>query len=322
MMNAHSTDADDQSGASGRPSPLPDKLLALALDVVSEGSLITDAQQRIIYANNAITAITGYSAAEMLGRSCALLQGAGSDQATIQRMRDSFTSGETFRGDILNYRKDGTPFWNALTITPLRDAAGTTTHFVSVQRDISPLIELQDRLRHQATHDPVTELPNRNALHEHLVAALARGSRAGTSVAVGAIDLDDFKSVNDTHGHPVGDAVLHEFARRVSGCIRDGDMLARVGGDEFIVVLEGISSSHPSDDLRAIMKRVDAAISAPVDMGDGVVVRNALSMGIALSPGHGTRPADLLRVADETLYGVKARKGDRSQWWELAALDG
>ncbi|MET1052174.1 MAG: diguanylate cyclase [Mycetocola sp.] len=303
-------------------SPLSDGLLALALESVSEGSLITDAQQRIIYANSAITAITGYSAAEMMGKNCAMLQGEATDPATVQRMRDSFRTGETFRGDVLNYRKDGTPFWNALTITPLQDATGTTTHFVSVQRDISPLIDLQDRLRHQATHDSVTALPNRNALNDHLVAALARGASAGTSVAVGVIDLDDFKTVNDTFGHAVGDAVLREFAQRVSGCIRSNDMLARIGGDEFVIVIEGIDPSGPLDCLSGITTRVDAALAVPVDVGNGVVVVQTQSMGVALSPGHGTLPVEILRVADETLYGVKARKGQRAEWWELAALDG
>ena len=286
--------------------------------MVSEGSLITDAQQRIIYANSAITTITGYSEEELLGKNCALLQGPGTDLGTIQRMRDSFASAETFRGDILNYRKDGAPFWNALTITPMKDETGATTHFVSVQRDISTLIELRDKLEFQATHDTVTGLPNRNALTDHLVAALARSDRAGTSVAVGMIDLDDFKRVNDEFGHPAGDTVLREFARRAGSCIRDGDMLARVGGDEFIVVLEGIDPANPLDDLRSIMARMDAASVPPIALPDGDTVQIALSMGVALSAAHGCQPADLLRVADETLYSVKARKSDRSTWWEVA----
>lgn len=305
-----------------RDTGLSDGLLALALEAVSEGSLITDADKRIIYANSAIRTITGYSADELLGKNCAMLQGEDTDPATVQQMRDCFASGETFRGDVLNYRKDGTPFWNALTITPLKDAAGVTTHFVSVQRDISPLIELQEQLKHQATHDAVTGLPNRNALNEHLVAAIARTTRGGTALAVGMIDLDDFKGINDTYGHPAGDIVLREFAHRVGGCIRDGDMLARVGGDEFIVVLEGLNRSEPLDDLRAVLSRVSDAMSPVIDLGESDTVDSRLSMGVAFFPGHGTRPAELLRVADEALYSVKSRKGDRSDWWEAAALEG
>ncbi|MET1051743.1 MAG: diguanylate cyclase [Mycetocola sp.] len=305
-----------------RHTGLSDGLLALALEAVSEGSLITDVHQRIIYANRAISTITGYTTDELRGKNCAMLQGADTDPATIQDMRDSFASGETFRGDVLNYRKDGTPFWNSLTITPLKDASGTTTHFVSVQRDISPLIELQEQLKHQATHDAVTGLPNRNALNEHLVAALARSERAGAALAVGMIDLDDFKGINDTYGHPAGDIVLREFARRVGGCIRDGDMLARVGGDEFIVVLEGLNRSRPLDDVRTVLARVSDVTSPSIDLGDGDTIHSAVSMGVAISPAHGTRPAELLRVADEALYSVKSRKDDRSEWWEVAEFAG
>ena len=332
ILNADASSVSGDEPATDSPTPAPPEtspsttlsngLLALALEAVSEGSLITDADQRIIYANGAITTITGYSADELLGKNCALLQGEDTDEATIQSMRDCFASGETFRGEVLNYRKDGTPFWNSLTITPLKDASGTTTHYVSVQRDISSLIELQDQLKHQATHDSVTGLPNRAALTEHLVAALARSARGGTALAVGMIDLDDFKGINDTYGHPAGDIVLREFARRVGGCIRDGDMLARVGGDEFIVVLEGLDRAKPLDNLRAVLARIDDATSPAIDLGDGDTVGSTASMGVALFPGHGTRPAELLRVADEALYSIKSRKGDRSDWWEVAELEG
>ncbi|MET1051615.1 MAG: GGDEF domain-containing protein, partial [Mycetocola sp.] len=136
------------------------------------------------------------------------------------------------------------------------------------------------------------------------------------------VDLDGFKGINDTYGHPAGDIVLREFARRVGGCIRDGDMLARVGGDEFIVVLEGLDRAKPLDNLRAVLARVDDASSPAIDLGDGDTVDSTASMGVALFPGHGTRPAELLRVADEALYSIKSRKDNRSEWWEVAELEG
>ncbi|GHD41666.1 GGDEF domain-containing protein [Mycetocola manganoxydans] len=321
-MNPNATSAVDGGGASVRQTQtagLPDGLFASALEAVSEGSLITNAERRIIYANRAITEITGYSADEMMGKNCALLQGPETDAVTIQLMRDSFESGETFRGEILNYRKDGSPFWNSLTVTPIADASGTTTHFVSVQRDISPLIELQEQLRFQATHDPVTGLPNRTALAAHLAEALARGSRAGTALAVGMIDLDDFKRINDTYGHPVGDAVLREFAQRTRACIRSVDVVGRIGGDEFLAVFEGLDATQPLDDLRAVIDRLHEAHSQPISLDGGVELSMPLSMGVALAPAHGTTGVELFRIADEALYSVKSRKGTRSEWWEVAA---
>lgn len=289
-----------------------------ALDAVSEGSLITDADKRIIYANAAIRTITGYSEEELLGKNCNMLQGPETDVDTIQLMRDSFAAGITFQGDILNYRKDGAPFWNSLTITPLKDESGEVTHFVSVQRDISPMMDLQEQLLYQATHDAVTGLPNRVALRDQLYDALARGQRRGTVVAVGMVDLDDFKGINDTYGHLVGDEVLRAVSRRFTGCIRDDDFLARLGGDEFIVVFEGLHSDQPVEGLQTALMRLEDVLAEPIELADGVTLQIGMSMGIAFSPGHALDATTLVRVADDALYSVKAKKSTRQSWWEVA----
>lgn len=157
-----------RDGVGTPPAPVSHALLARALDTVSESSLITDAEQRIIYANSAFTAVTGYSGQDVMGRNCRFLQGPGSDTLTVAALRMTLARGETFRGEILNYRMDGSPFWNALTVSPLRDGDGTVTHFVSVQRDVTAQKSLRDRLRFLALHDPVTGLPNRTALDRYL----------------------------------------------------------------------------------------------------------------------------------------------------------
>jgi diguanylate cyclase (GGDEF)-like protein/PAS domain S-box-containing protein len=297
---------------------LAEGLFMQALDAVSEGSLITDANQRIIYANAAIRTITGFSEAEMLGKNCNILQGPDTDPETIQLMRDSFAAGVTFRGDILNYRKDGAPFWNALTITPLKDDSGDVTHFVSVQRDISPLMDLQEQLLYQATHDAVTGLPNRVALGDQLTDALTRAQRRGTVVAVGMLDLDDFKRINDTHGHLAGDDVLRAVSRRFTGCIRDDDFLARLGGDEFLVVFEGLNAERPVDGLQTALTRLADVLAEPIELGDGVRLQIGMSMGIAFSPGHAMDANGLMRVADDALYSIKAQKQTRNSWWHVA----
>ncbi|HEY0883460.1 MAG TPA: PAS domain-containing protein, partial [Archangium sp.] len=164
--------------------PVSESLLALALRNVSEGSLITDAHGDTIYANDAFTAITGYQQQEVLGRNCRFLQGEATSTTELQRMREALAQEQAYQGTILNYRKDGTPFWNRLTITPLKDERGILTNFVSVQRDVTDIVEERDRASHDASHDHLTGLPNREGLRRHLRAELAEAAEDGTTVAV------------------------------------------------------------------------------------------------------------------------------------------
>lgn len=296
---------------------VPHALLGHALDAVSEGSLITDAAQRIVYANAAFTAVTGYSAEEVLGRNCRLLQGPGSDPATVAALRTTLAREETFRGEILNHRKDGTPFWNALTVSPLRDDTGAVTHFVSVQRDITAQKSMQDRLRFLVLHDPVTGLPNRTALDQHLSRLAGRNVRGAGQAAVGVIDLDDFKLVNDTFGHEAGDALLTEFGRRLRGKLRGTDFLARLGGDEFVLVIEDLDADTAKEQLGTILTSLHQAVDTEFVLGPTVSVPVEMSVGLALClPGREDGNA-VLRRADAALYHLKARKDVRSQWWHL-----
>jgi diguanylate cyclase (GGDEF)-like protein/PAS domain S-box-containing protein len=297
-------------------SAFPHSLLAHALAAISEGSLITDARQKTLYANEAFTAITGYTQEEMLGRNCRILQGPETDPGMLARLSAALAAGEVFRGELLNYRKDGTPFWNDLTVTPLRDTDGRITHYVSVQRDISDQIKLRNQLRFQALHDPLTGLLNRFALEQYLPKSLARGHRQGHLTAIGMIDLDDFKIVNDSFGHEAGDFLLRELARRLQSLSRAGDMLARMGGDEFVIVIEGLDAAEPVEQLRQILDRLHQAVQSPFDVA-GASVTIGMSMGLALAPRDGVEANLLLRRADAALYQVKARKLARAAWWNL-----
>jgi diguanylate cyclase (GGDEF)-like protein/PAS domain S-box-containing protein len=298
---------------------LPESLLAHALATISEGSLITDADQNTIYANAAFTAITGYTQEEMLGRNCRMLQGPGTDPETVTRLRRTVAAGEVFRGHLLNYRKHGTAFWNDVTISPLRDAAGRITHFVSVQRDITTQVALQNELRFQAQHDALTGLPNRFALEKHLPNGLARVNHGNKVVAVGVIDLDNFKTVNDSFGHEAGDHLLQELARRLQVQLRESDLLARLGGDEFVVLIENLNELHPIQQLHAILNRLHKAVETPFDVGTGQTVNIGMSMGLALFPLDGVEGDVLLRQADAALYQAKAHKHDRARWWRMGA---
>ena len=294
---------------------LPASLLARALAASSEAALITDSQQDILYANAAFTAVTGYDQAEIVGRNCRFLQGPQTEPLMICKLRDALAAGNSFRGDILNYRKDGSPFWNELTISPLKDSHGRVTHFFSVQRDITAQRQLYDQLQHQALHDPLTGLANRLGLSQHLSRAITRSARNKTTLALGVIDLDDFKLVNDTWGHAAGDVLLQTFAKRLQSQLRDSDHLARLGGDEFVIILEELEDGHVTRQLATITERLHTAIETSFDIITGQCAEVGMSMGVALYPAHGTDPDSLLRQADAALYEAKTHKHDRARWW-------
>ncbi|TDK26695.1 EAL domain-containing protein [Arthrobacter crusticola] len=297
---------------------LPEELFIKAMAATSEISLITDASENIQHVSESFTAITGYTADEVLGRNCRMLQGPGTDVDTRAAIRLALDAGEPFRGEILNYRKDGSAFWNMLSITPLASESGELTHFVSVQRDINTRMALHEQLRFQALHDPVTGLPNRLAMNNHLVDILAGGPRSEVTAAVGMIDLDDFRVVNNTFGHEAGDMLLKEWAARIQAQLRDEDFLGRMGGDEFVLILSGISRGAPEAGLTRVLERLSSAVEVPFSI-DGRRVTIGMSMGLALFPEDGFDTASLLKSADEALYEVKTRKHGRRRWWELAA---
>lgn len=180
-----------------------------------------------------------------------------------------------------------------------------------LQRHRVALIRANRRLSQIAHTDPLTDLPNRMALDQHLQGALARAARTEGRLAVCLIDIDDFKPVNDQYGHEMGDQLLRRFSKRLSAVLRVGEYFARFGGDEFVLVLEGIDEAEA---LSAVMKRIDDALLRPFALGPGVVVRAEVSIGVSLCPDQ-CRPRALLRAADEALYRAKAQKRTRSQPW-------
>lgn len=196
----------------------------------------------------------------------------------------------------------------------MKDADGVLTHFVSVQRDITAQKTLQEQLRFLALHDPVTRLPNRTALDQYL----SRNSGpSSTLTAIGIIDLDDFKDVNDQHGHAAGDALLIEYARRLKRKVRSQDFLARLGGDEFVLIITGLSPLRAEEELHRIMARLHEAVDDDYAVGPGAHVRVKMSMGLTLClPGEGGG-SSALRRADAVLYQQKAAKTGRQAWWSL-----
>ncbi|KQV24613.1 bifunctional diguanylate cyclase/phosphodiesterase [Yonghaparkia sp. Root332] len=313
--------AASSAGVDGRSPEVGPALLARALETVSEGSLITDAERHTIYANPAFTTITGYRADEIIGTNCRFLQGPETSQETVDEIRAALGAGVPFQGEILNYRADGRPFWNHLTITPIIDEAGVVTHFVSVQRDITHVIEERSRLSFEADHDALTGLPNRAALRRHVALELEDARETGAALAVVLIDLDLFKEVNDGHGHAAGDVVLIEFSRRLRGLLRRGDFVARLGGDEFVVVLSGLPVDRTHEELPLVLERLHRAVETPFSVAEGDETVVGMSAGVAVHTGGATDAAALYRASDDALYRAKSRES-AAAWWVLAGPTG
>ena len=186
--------------------------------------------------------------------------------------------------------------------------------------DVTERDGLQEKIRFEALHDTLTGLPNRRALEHDLPKALARARRSGTVVAVGMIDLDDFKPVNDVFGHASGDNLLRDLAQRLQARLRASDILARIGGDEFVVVIEDLDFEHAAGQLGHVLKRLHEAVESPFAVGQGAQAIVGMSMGVALFPMDAQDAGALVRHADGAMYQVKLRKHDRSQWWGLDAV--
>lgn len=280
--------------------------------------MLIDADHHVIHVNEAFTAITGYSQDDMLGANGSVLQGPGSDPATLARLQTTLVAGQVFCGEILNFRKDGTSFWNALTVTPVKDAAGKSTHFISVHRDITLQKALEEQVHFLAHHDPATGLPNRNALNLQFFEAIERATHSGGAVAVGIIDLDDFRAVNTSFHRQGGDQIIGETARRLQGQLRKTDFVARIGGDKFAVLIENLDIAHADEQIRATMSHVHRIVKEPFELASGHEVSIGMSMGLAVFPRDADTVDDLLHQADTALYEVKTAKDTRVQWWNTS----
>jgi diguanylate cyclase (GGDEF)-like protein/PAS domain S-box-containing protein len=280
------------------------RLLRRAVESTDNGILIADARTAdlpLVYANPAFEHMTGYSLDEVRGRNCRLLQRSDREQPGLEMIRHALREVHDVRTLLRNYRKDGTLFWNEVYIAPVRDETGALTHFVGILNDVSERHRFEEQLAHRATHDELTGLPNRLLLEDRLQQALHQSDRYGTGTAVVFVDLDDFKLVNDSLGHGMGDTLLREVARRLLEAVRETDTVSRFGGDEFVAIL---SAPHRDDKPSEIVARMQAALAAPVALGDVQHVVNA-SIGYCCYPAHGTDTQTLLRHADLAMYQAK-----------------
>jgi len=272
-----------------------------------EGMIITDAGQRILRVNAAFTRISGYNLEDVSGRTPALFKSGRHDQAFYQAMWESIAAKGSWQGEIWNRRKNGEVFPEWLTITAVKNSSGRITHYVGALTDITLRKSAEDEIRNLAFYDPLTRLPNRRLLLDRLHQALASSARSGRQGALLFLDLDHFKTLNDTLGHDIGDLLLQHTAQRLATCIREGDTVARFGGDEFVVMLVDLSTIHEQSLVQAetIGEKILTALSQPYDLS-GHEYRNTASVGVTLFSNHQATPLELLKEADLAMYAAKA----------------
>ena len=284
------------------------RLLSLAVEQSPVSVAVTDREGRISYVNPKFEQVSGYSLAEIQGRLFTFLVSEHVSEVRLELLWDTIRDGREWRGEFCNRRKDGEIFWEYATVAPLTDEAGNLSHFVVVKEDISVRRAYEERLLRQANYDEVTELPNRVLMLDRLHQSMALANRHNLVTALLYVDLDRFKTVNDVFGHGAGDEVLRAVAGRLTGKVHQSDTVARVGNDEFVIILQGVPSGRTAE---KVARRVLEGFTRPFRVKDQEMFITA-SIGISLSPADGDDPQVLLRNAG--LAVGQAKESGRNQF--------
>ncbi len=281
------------------------RLVAAAFES-QEGLMIADANSIILRVNRAFTEITGYTAEEAVGMTPRILQSGRHNADFYQAMWESIKATGGWQGEIWDRHKSGKEYPKWLTITAVKDDAGVVTHYIGAQYDITERKQAEDKINELAFFDQLTGLPNRTLLLDRLRQTMTANSRSGSIGALLFIDLDKFKTLNDTLGHDMGDLLLKQVARRLTTCIRAGDTVARHGGDEFVVMLANLSSSEreAATQTESVGEKILAALNQPYQLGD-IVYNSTPSIGATLFTGNQVAVGDLMKQADLAMYKSK-----------------
>ena len=296
---------------SSRSTTSADEVLRLAASVFAssgEAITITDARARILAVNPAFEEVTGYSADEVLGRNPSLLSSNRHDQTFYEDMWACLHSEGRWHGEIWNRRKSGEIYPEWLTISAVRNADDEITHYVGSFSDISESKAAQDKIEFLAFHDPLTRLPNRLLGKDRTRQAVAYAERNNAKTAVLCLDLDLFKLVNDSLGHAAGDSLLTAVAARLQDCLRETDVLSRLSGDEFLVVLQDVRTN---DSVASICDKILSRLAEPFTIEEQQLA-TSFSIGIAVFPQDGQDAETLLKHADTALF--KAKEGGRNTY--------
>ena len=289
-----------------------------AIESSSNGIVITETvvesgepHNRIIYVNPAYERITGYSRQEVVGLTPTFLRGKEQEQPGLEEIRAALREQREGSAILRNYRKDGSTFWNELHVAPVRGDNGEVTHYVGILNDITDRKHYEEQLEYQANHDSLTDLPNRNLLQDRVHQAIAYARRHQCMAAVLFLDLDNFKFINDSLGHEIGDQVLKHVAQRLTASIRDGDTVARQGGDEFVLVLNEVVEL---EDVKLIMQRIFRSLAQPIRI-QKYELYVTCSIGVSLYPRDGVDVPTLLKYADLAMYRAKEHGKNNFQFY-------
>ncbi len=291
------------------------RLLQRGIEASPNGISMCDASRHdmpLVYANEAFYRLTGYTQEEVLGRNCRFLQGPDTDPAAVDTLRRARTMRTEVQVTLLNYRKDGTPFWNRLSVSPVVDEAGCCTHFIGIQQDITRERDQEAQIVYQASHDLLTGLPNRVALDERLEHDFRLSRQNHCLLVVMYLDLDGFKAINDGLGHSVGNRLLVAIADRLHPLLGPRDTLARLTGDEFVFLMPEVTTR--SEVARAAERILDVFERA-FEI-DGRALHISTSIGAACSDGGIRQARELLQHADLALERAKRQGRNTWQWYQ------
>lgn len=287
------------------------RLHRAAVEKTANAIMITDPQGTIEWVNDAFVRQTMFQPDDVIGKTPRVLKSGQHDAASIKEIWQIIKSGEVWNGELINRRKDGRLITMFQTITPLFDHLGEVIHFVAVMEDVTERKADQERISFMATHDELTELPNRNLLNDRIHQAIAHAERQNLRMAVLFIDIDQFKFINDSLGHQLGDELLRLLAKRLVSVLRTEDTVARFGGDEFVVLLPEIDEIS---DVKILANSLLNQIRKPyVISGHELMVTG--SIGISIYPEDADDADDLIQLADSAMYSAKEQGRNNSQFY-------
>lgn len=277
------------------------EIVELANDVI----VITEANPDrpvIVYVNKAFSRLTGFSAEEVRGKTPSILQGEGTDAATRERIRAALARGTPIQETILNYHKHGGQYWLDMNIVPLYSPNGELSYFAAVERDVTALKERELTLVDQAEKDSLTGLLNRRGFTQLSTQLVVKALDESSELSLGMLDIDFFKKINDTHGHDVGDAALRHFAGLIQSNFRASDVVGRVGGEEFVVLLTGVDAVNCQRVLDQFREKVS---TSALTLDSGASLTMTVSIGMTALKPTDRDVSELLKRSDLALYEAK-----------------